>query len=70
MSKIIYFTLNGQEYFTDHTLTLLELIEYFNYNKALFVLEYNNLVCDKKNWDKILIKKDDRIEIVTIVGGG
>jgi sulfur carrier protein len=70
MAKIKYFMLNGQKYFTDHELTLLELIEYFNYNKALFVLEYNNLVWDKKNWDKTQIKTNDRIEIVTIVGGG
>jgi sulfur carrier protein len=70
MAKIKYFTLNGQKYFTDYELTLLELIEYFNYNKALFVLEYNNLVWDKKNWDKTQIKTNDRIEIVTIVGGG
>jgi sulfur carrier protein len=51
-------------------LTLLELIEYFNYNTSLLVLEYNNLICNKKNWNKIFIKNNDKIEIVTIVGGG
>jgi len=65
-----YFYLNGQKYFTSFSLTLLDLIIYFNYNKSLFVLEYNNIICNKKNWDKILIRNDDKIEIVTIVGGG
>jgi len=64
------FTLNGNKYFIKDEVTILELINYFNYNSALLVLEYNNLICAKKNWDKIKIKNNDRIEIVTIVGGG
>ena len=70
MSNLKYFILNGQEYLTEHELTILELINYFNYSTSLFVLEYNNLICDKKKWDKIRIKNNDKIEIVTIVGGG
>lgn len=70
MSNQTYFSLNGRTYFTEHKLTLFVLIQYFNYNSSLLVLEYNNLICEKKNWDKIVIKNDDRIEIVTIVGGG
>jgi len=70
MIKRKYFFLNGQKYFTESKLTILNLINYFNYNTSLFVLEYNNLICNKKNWDKISIKNNDKIEIVTIVGGG
>lgn len=70
MSNLKHFILNGQKYFTEHDLTIFELINYFNYNTSLLVLEYNNLICTKKNWDKIRIKNNDRIEIVTIVGGG
>ena len=53
-----------------HDLTIFELINYFNYNTSLLVLEYNNLICNKKNWNKIFIQNNDKIEIVTIVGGG
>ena len=70
MSNFKFFTLNGQKYFTDYHLTLLELIEYFNYNSSLLVLEYNNLICHKKKWNKIFIQNNDKIEVVTIVGGG
>ena len=70
MSKRKYFFLNGQQYFTESELTILDLTKYFNYNTALFVLEYNNLICNKKNWNQIQIKNNDIIEIVTIVGGG
>jgi sulfur carrier protein len=70
MTNLTHFILNGQEYYTEHEFTIFELISYFNYNTSLLVLEYNNLICDKKNWDKIIIKNNDRIELVTIVGGG
>ena len=70
MSNLKYFILNGQKYCTNHNLTLFELVEYFNYNTSLLVLEYNNLICNKNNWNNILIQNNDKIEIVTIVGGG
>lgn len=64
------FYLNGQKYATSYSLTLLELITYFNYNESLLVIEYNNLICNQNTWNKIIIKNEDKIEIVTIVGGG
>ena len=70
MSNCKFFILNGQKYSTEYDLTLFELIEYFNYNRSLLVLEYNNLICDKKNWNNVLIQNNDKIEVVTIVGGG
>jgi sulfur carrier protein len=65
-----YFYLNGKTYKTNHTLTLFNLLVYFNYNQSLLVLEYNNRICNKKNWNQIFIQDRDKIEIVTIVGGG
>ena len=70
MTKSKYFFLNGHEYFTDSELNILEIVNYFGYNTSLLVLEYNNLICNKKNWNKIYLKNNDKIEIVTIVGGG
>jgi sulfur carrier protein ThiS len=37
-------------------LTIFELVKYFNYNTSLLVLEYNNLICNKKNWIKSILK--------------
>ena len=64
------FLLNGQKYSVSQTISLFNLINYFNYNSSLLVLEYNNSICNKKNWEKTFIKNNDKIEIVTIVGGG
>ena len=70
MTQIKNFFLNGEPYYTKQNINLFELIHYFNYNDSLLVLEHNNLICNKKKWKKIFIKDYDKIEIVTIVGGG
>ena len=70
MKKTKTFFLNGEEYITDENINLLDIINYFNYNQFLLVLEYNKFICPKKNWSTIFLKNNDRIEIVTIVGGG
>ena len=70
MIKIYPFFLNGQKYTTTHKVTISDLIKYFGYNQSLLVIEYNQFICQKTEWDKIFIQKNDKIEIVTIVGGG
>jgi len=70
MTQIKHFFLNGETYQINQVVNLLDLITYFNYNNHLLVLEYNNLICEKKNWNTTLIQHRDKIEIVTIVGGG
>lgn len=70
MSQVIKFFLNGEQYYISNELTISKLMEYFNYNRSLLVLEYNNLICNKENWSEILLRNNDKIEIVTIVGGG
>nr|AZJ16766.1 thiazole biosynthesis protein ThiS [Seminavis robusta] len=70
MSKNKNFFLNGEKYHIEDQISLLDLINYFDYNTSLLVLEYNNSICNKKNWNNISIHHNDKIEIVTIVGGG
>ena len=70
MRPITKFFLNDQEYYGKGFFTLFDIITYFGYNASLLILEYNNLICDKKNWKQIYIKNEDKIEIITIVGGG
>jgi len=70
MVKLKTFFLNGQKYKIDQNITLLELLDYFNYNLNLLVIEHNKLIRKKQNWHRIIINDNDIIEIVTIVGGG
>ena len=70
MTNVTHFLLNGQSYYTTQKITLLDLITYFNYNDSLLVLELNKLICNKKKWKTSWVHDQDKIEIVTIVGGG
>jgi len=70
INKPISFFLNGEEFFLTSPVTILNIIKYFNYNESLLILEYNYSICHKKLWKNIFIQNKDKIEIVTIVGGG
>jgi thiamine biosynthesis protein ThiS len=70
MSRTHLFFLNGQKYIVPSNLTISDLIDYFGYNKSLLVVEYNQFVCNKTEWNKIFVQTNDTIEFVTIVGGG
>lgn len=70
MNQIYTFVLNGQNYITTYNVTISDLIYYFGYNQSLLVVEYNQFICNKTEWNKIFIQENDKIEIVTIVGGG
>lgn len=66
----IYF--NGELYSfqTYKLLTLENLRTFFNYKKNLIVIEYNRKIIHPENWSSITLKNLDKIEILTIVGGG
>ena len=66
MIQVNQFLLNGQRYYTNQPINLLNLVNYFNYNNSLLVVEYNNLICNKKNLRKIYINDKDKIEIVIV----
>lgn len=69
-NKKISFFLNGKKYHVNKKISIRNIINYFNYNSSIFIIEHNNLICNKKNWSKRMIKNNDKIEIVSIVGGG
>lgn len=71
MSEIKIFWFNGEKYLSSGSkFTVFDLVNYFNYNPNILVVEYNKLIVIKKNWKKIIILDNDKIEILTIVGGG
>ncbi|CAM9112075.1 unnamed protein product [Chrysoparadoxa australica] len=75
MNQLVFclqFYLNAEKYTLKSIkpFTMDNLLEFFNYNKNLIVIEYNNNILHKENWSKIQLHDLDKIEIVTIVGGG
>ena len=49
---------------------LSSTLELLGYKSNSVVVEVNNLIINSKKWDNEIIKEGDRIEIVSIVGGG
>ena len=39
-------------------------------NPQLVIAEHNGVIAPRSRWDSIVVKDDDTLEIVTIVGGG
>ena len=39
-------------------------------NPQLVVTEHNGVIAPRSRWESILVKDNDTLEIVTIVGGG
>ena len=49
---------------------LSSTLEFLGYKQNTIVVEVNNLIINSKKWDNEIIKEGDRLEIVSIVGGG
>ena len=62
--------LNGLKYRATNHLTIFDVLYYFDYSISLLVIEYNSYIFPKNDWKNTIICNDDKIEIVTIVGGG
>ena len=49
---------------------LSSTLELLGYNPKTIVVEVNDLIINSKKWDNEILKEGDRLEIVSIVGGG
>ena len=62
-------SVNGKiENFTKTTID--ELIKDKGLNKHHIVVEYNETVVQRGEWDKIKLKDNDKLEILRFMGGG
>jgi sulfur carrier protein len=50
--------------------TISEYLATANFNPTLIVVELNEEIVPKSQYDKTIIEDDDTIEIVSFVGGG
>lgn len=49
---------------------LPELLQQLGFNPRLVAVEYNGEILHRQFWSETEIKNGDRLEVVTIVGGG
>lgn len=72
MSALSQITLqvNGTLVTCSSNVTLPKFLEEMGLNPCLVAVEYNGEILHRQYWDNTQLKADDRLEIVTIVGGG
>ena len=67
---LIPLQVNGEFCTCPTDLNLIQLLEYLGLNPRLVAVEYNGEIRHRQFWDTTIIQGHDRLEIVTIVGGG
>jgi len=63
-------TLNGKNREFKEPLSLEDLVRDLSRNLPHVIAEINGRIIKKTDWPRTAIKNDDRIELVTFVGGG
>lgn len=61
---------NGQPHSCASKTQLPQLLEQLGLNPRLIAIEYNGEILHRQFWSNTEIKEGDRLEVVTIVGGG
>ena len=64
---------NGEEKFISNSnkeFTLNEALSHLGYNGNTIIVELNNLIVNNESWHENKVKDGDKLEIVSIVGGG
>ncbi|WP_046175826.1 sulfur carrier protein ThiS [Domibacillus indicus] len=62
---------NGREVqLPESVITVRDLLEHFQLNKELAIVELNQSILDKAERDGAKLSNGDRVEIVQFVGGG
>ncbi len=61
---------NGETRTCVEETNLPNLLLQLGYNPRLVAVEYNGEILHRQFWEHTKIKQNDRLEIVTIVGGG
>lgn len=66
----IQITVNGESCHCPSNLSLPDFLTTMNFNPRLVAVEYNGEILHRQYWETTQIKNGDRLEVVTIVGGG
>nr|AOM64629.1 thiamine biosynthesis protein S [Riquetophycus sp.] len=62
--------LNGETLNCISLMSIYDLLVYLEFDVSRVVVEYNSKIIPNNDFDNILINNNDRLEVITIVGGG
>lgn len=69
-TTLITLHVNGEEQQCTPGTTLPQLLTQLGLNPRLVAVEYNGEILHRQFWEETQMKGGDRLEVVTIVGGG
>lgn len=70
MSNSIQLQVNGEVAECPPQTRLPDYLQHIGMNPRLVAVEYNGEILHRQFWDETYLQAGDRLEIVTIVGGG
>lgn len=70
MTDQITLQVNGESRTCDSKTSLPNFLTQLGLNPRLVAVEYNGEILHRQFWEQTEMQPDDRLEIVTIVGGG
>ena len=62
--------LNGEKFIVDEKLSLIDFLKNNNIDEKNIVIEINKKIITKSLWKEYRLNDNDKIEIITAVGGG
>lgn len=63
-------TVNGKKEKIEKDISLLRFLQQKGIDLDTVVVEYNYEVVKKEEWDGIILKENDNLEVLRFVGGG
>ena len=69
-TNTINIQVNGENQACEEATPLPKLLTQLQLNPRLIAVEYNGEILHRQYWDETQMQSGDRLEIVTIVGGG
>ena len=67
MAKI---QLNGKKVSIKANLSILDLLKKYKLNNKKIAIEHNGKIIPSNNYEKKMLKNNDKLEIVQFIGGG
>nr|YP_010988220.1 thiamine biosynthesis protein [Rhodochorton tenue]WOK79416.1 thiamine biosynthesis protein [Rhodochorton tenue] len=67
-----YFTIqiNGEPFHCINKMSLQNILSYLDIDASFSLIEYNNEIIQDDQLHHIFLQNNDKLEIITIVGGG
>jgi len=70
MIEAIALQVNGEPAICSSDTTLPDVLTQLGFNPRLVAVEYNGEILHRQYWSETILQTGDRLEVVTIVGGG